>query len=111
MQQVASYDFIMSVTVNSSKVPTPCPTPLPPHPQQCKTNTLQHIIQPRTIRVDIVTPRRKITATALRGPLQVSSTCLRFTVIAGTAGLGCDDSSCEVCVLVSSSFKHGIIWA
>src|SRR6218665_981691 len=100
----------MPVLVNSSSVPPPSPTPLPPQPRPCKTNTLQHIIQPRTIHVEIVTPRRKIIATALRGPLQVSSKALQFTMLKSVADCGAEMGTCEVWTHVDTSCSYIILF-
>ena len=78
--QVASYDFVVPVTINQTGAPSPSPTPFPPTPAPSQKNSLQHIINPRPMHVSITTPRRKVIATALRQPLQLSHNKLEFSV-------------------------------
>ena len=113
--EVASYDFFLPVTINQTSAPTPHSTPFPPtspnpkksidDKQAGKQNRLsvpasagdsgvKHIICPRPQQVDIVTPRRRVFATALRQPLTVSHHSLRFTItpavheLAAASGIG-----------------------
>ena len=95
--QVAAYDFIIPVVINQTGAPTPAATPFPPTPAPTNKNSgssVQHIIQPRPVHVEIVTPRRKVEATALRQPLQLSHQHLEFTLspamheLAASAGYG-----------------------
>lgn len=94
IHQVASYDFIMPVTINQTGAPTPSSTPFPPTPAPSNINSLQHIIQPRPIQVHIATPRRKVIATALRQPLQLSHHKIDFLLspishqLASSSGIG-----------------------
>ncbi|XP_013416633.1 cilia- and flagella-associated protein 47 isoform X1 [Lingula anatina] len=77
--EVASYDFIIPVVVNATGAPSPAPTPFPPTPAPSAKNTIEHIINPKPIHVTIATPRRKVVATALRQPFQISHSKLEFT--------------------------------
>ena len=92
--EVASYDFLIPVAVNKTGAPTPLPTPLPPTPAPSQKNSLQHIINPRPVHVEIATPRRKVIATALRQPLQLSHQNLEFSLsphthaITSNSGIG-----------------------
>ena len=80
--QVASYDFVIPVTVNQANAPSPLPTPAPSTPAMSK-NSLPHIVVPRPVMVTIATPRKKILATALRQPLQISHQHLDFSLSPG----------------------------
>ena len=124
--QVAAYDFIVPVVINQTGAPTPAATPFPPTPAPTNKNSgssVHHIIQPRPVHVEIVTPRRKVEATALRQPLQLSHQHLEFTLspamheLAASAGYG----HSKVCVVTdglipptesdsdSDSFPNGYI--
>lgn len=81
--QVASYDFIIPVTINQTGAPSPSATPFPPTPAPSQKNSIQHIINPRPVQVTIATPRRKVIATALRQPLQLSHNKVDFVVSPG----------------------------
>ncbi|XP_078698604.1 cilia- and flagella-associated protein 47-like isoform X8 [Branchiostoma floridae x Branchiostoma belcheri] len=82
--EVASYDFLMPVHINAMDAPSPTPSSFPPTPAP----SVQHIIPPRIIEVSIATPRRRIMATALRQPLQVSNLHLEFYLPPGFMELG-----------------------
>nr|XP_039264663.1 cilia- and flagella-associated protein 47-like isoform X2 [Styela clava] len=73
---VASYDFNLPVTVNKTGAPSPSPSTFPPTPAPSE----KHIVTPRPIIVTIATPRRRITATALRPLLHLSSCRLDFSL-------------------------------
>lgn len=70
----------MPVTINQTGAPTPSATPFPPTPAPSNRNSVQHIINPRPIQVTIATPRRKVLATALRQPLQLSHHLIEFSM-------------------------------
>ncbi|KAK3096977.1 hypothetical protein FSP39_005325 [Pinctada imbricata] len=105
--EVAAYDFIMPVIINQIGAPTPAPTPFPPTPAPSNKNSLQHIINPRPMPPQVVTPRKHVIATALRQPLQLSTNKVEFalpsTFIDPTAstGLGVTKGT----VLVNNSDK------
>ena len=80
---MASYDFIIPVTVNQTNAPSPMATPAPPTPAPSNKNSLPHIVVPRPIVVTIATPRKKVLATALRQPLQISHQELEFLLSPG----------------------------
>jgi len=83
--QVASYEFILNVTVNETIVPSPAATPLPPSPAPCRT---QHIVNPRPRQCSVETPRRKVVATALRELLRLSTSDVKFSVSSAVVSLG-----------------------
>ncbi|XP_041462969.1 cilia- and flagella-associated protein 47-like isoform X1 [Lytechinus variegatus] len=85
--EVASYDFVMPVSINQTEAPTPDGTPFPPTPAP-SSKSIQHIIAPRPVIVAVSTPKRRIIATALRQPLQVSTTELSFTLPSGYLEMG-----------------------
>jgi len=98
--EVASYDFMMNVTVNETLAPTPAPTPLPPGPHPCQS---RHIISPRPQTCDIVTPRRKIVATAMRRPLQLSCVKVEFSISMGMMELATGIGQCKSLILANVS--------
>ena len=85
--EVASYDFIMPVSINQTDAPTPDSTPAPPTPAP-SSKSIQHIIAPRPVVVTVATPRRRIIATGLRQPLQLSHYELQFSLPSGFLELG-----------------------
>ena len=58
-------------------------TPAPPTPAPSNKNSLPHIVVPRPIHVTIATPRKKVLATALRQPMQISHQYLDFSLSPG----------------------------
>ena len=102
--QVASYDFVIPVTINQTGAPSPSLTPMPPTPVPSQKNSLQHIINPRPVHITIATPRRKIVATALRQPLEISHHKLEFDLspstyaLTSTSGIGQKKVSCLISV-------------
>ncbi|XP_070567350.1 cilia- and flagella-associated protein 47-like [Ptychodera flava] len=85
--EVAAYDFIIPVSINQTDAPTPNPTPFPPTPAP-SSKSINHIITPRPVAVTIATPRRRIIATGLRQPLQLSHTKLDFSLPSGFFEMG-----------------------
>ena len=81
---MAAYDFLLDVTINQTKAPQPSGTPFPTTP---KTGSI-HIVNPRPVQVTIATPKRKVMATALRQPLQMSHLDLDFDISAQLAHAG-----------------------
>ncbi|XP_074645875.1 cilia and flagella-associated protein 47-like isoform X2 [Tubulanus polymorphus] len=106
--EVASYDFVMPVTINETPAPSPSPTPFPPTPAPSNKNSIQHIINPRPIYFSIPTPRRKIIATALRQPLELSHNKLEFTLPANFLDMNaaCESYQNKCTVLVNNSDKR-----
>ena len=76
--QVASYDFILPVAINDTEAPTPASTPYPSTPGSRKSTALSHANLSRVIPHEVVTPRRRVVATALRQPLKLSTTVIQF---------------------------------
>ncbi|XP_072178621.1 cilia- and flagella-associated protein 47-like [Diadema setosum] len=109
--EVASYDFIIPVSINQTEAPTPESTPFPPTPAP-SSKSIQHIIAPRPVVVMVSTPKRRIIATALRQPLQVSDTDLHFTLPSGYLEMGLSSSTqqSQSIMLVNNSTKR-LEWA
>ena len=106
---MAAYDFIMPVTINQTTAPTPSATPYPPTPAASQKNSLQHIINPRPVIVTVATPRRKIMATALRMPLQLSHRELSFQItptVAAMSAAGLGDTKVSPPLPASRSMRH-----
>ncbi|KAH9504693.1 Cilia- and flagella-associated protein 47 [Bulinus truncatus] len=82
--QVAAYDFVMPLTVNHLNVrPTSTATNSvsfikTSKPQISVPSPTVHIISPKPVQPSIEIPRRHVIATALRQPLQLSSSRLEF---------------------------------
>ena len=77
--EVASYDFILPVAINDTEAPTPAPTPFPSTPgSRAGTVSLPYTNKPRVMPFEVVTPRRRVVATALRQPLKLSTTKIDF---------------------------------
>ena len=104
VHQVAAYDFIFPVTINQTGAPTPSPTPFPPTPVPSNKNSLQHIINPRPVHVSIATPRRRVVATALRQPLQLSHLKLDFSLSPGVYEMTSNSGIGHTKVLVYAKF-------
>ena len=80
--QVAAYDFLLDVTINQTSAPQPSASPYPVTPKQGGS---LHTINPRPVHVTVATPKRKVMATALRQPLQMSHLDLDFDISAQLA--------------------------
>ena len=93
--EVASYDFIMPVSINQTDAPTPDSTPAPPTPAP-SSKSIQHIIAPRPVVVTVATPRRRIIATGLRQPLQLSHYKLEFSLPSGFLELGVNGTAEQI---------------
>ncbi|PIK59126.1 hypothetical protein BSL78_03931 [Apostichopus japonicus] len=104
--EVASYDFIVPVNINQTEAPTPDPTPLPPTPAP-SYKSIHHIIAPRPINVTVATPKRRIVATALRQPLEMSHHNLDFTLPSGFLRLETTGTKaqCKATLLINNSGK------
>ncbi|XP_022089961.1 cilia- and flagella-associated protein 47-like isoform X2 [Acanthaster planci] len=105
--EVASYDFTMPVSINQTDAPTPESTPFPPTPAP-STKSINHIITPRPVVVTVATPRRRIVATALRQPLQLSHANLDFSLPSGYLDFGVAGSPSQTqgTLLVNNSYKN-----
>ncbi|KAJ8350368.1 hypothetical protein SKAU_G00254980 [Synaphobranchus kaupii] len=75
-KQVAAYDFNLPVTLNDIGVPSPPPSSVPKTP--CFRD--RHIVTPRPQAVTVVTPSRRVQATALRPPLEMSQSSVHFEI-------------------------------
>lgn len=104
--EVASYDFIVPVNINQTEAPTPDPTPLPPTPAP-SSKSIHHIIAPRPVNVTVATPKRRIVATALRQPLEMSHHNLDFTLPSGFLRLESTGTKaqCKATLLINNSGK------
>ncbi|XP_033113331.1 cilia- and flagella-associated protein 47-like isoform X2 [Anneissia japonica] len=107
--EVASYDFNINVTINQVDPPSPDPTPFPPTPAP-SSKSIQHIITPRPMVVTIATPKRKITATALRQPLQLSHYHIDFSLPSGFKESGNVLGQTRGTMLVNNSDKE-LVWS
>ncbi|XP_071954714.1 cilia- and flagella-associated protein 47-like isoform X2 [Antedon mediterranea] len=107
--EVASYDFNIIVTINQTDPPSPNPTPFPPTPAP-SSKSIQHIITPRPMVVTIATPKRKIIATALRQPLQLSNYHIDFSLPSGFRDNGSLLGETRGTLLVNNSDKD-ITWS
>ena len=105
--EVASYDFTMPVSINQTDAPSPESTPFPPTPAP-STKSINHIITPRPVIVTVATPRRRIVATALRQPLQLSHSNLDFSLPSGYLDFGIvgSPSQTQGSLLVNNSDKY-----
>uniref|UniRef100_A0A4W5MII6 MSP domain-containing protein n=1 Tax=Hucho hucho TaxID=62062 RepID=A0A4W5MII6_9TELE len=80
-KQVAAYDFNLPVTVNgvgmppSSSSSSPAPPSLVPKSSSSRD---QHIVTPRPLPIAMETLSRRVQATALRAPLEMSPSSLQF---------------------------------
>ncbi|KAM3857125.1 cilia and flagella-associated protein 47-like [Diretmus argenteus] len=83
--QVAGYDFILPMMVNRVRCPTPPPSPFPTPPSSAVSSSLsassrKHIIIPRPQPVAVAMGSRRVQATALCAPLEMSPSSLQFHV-------------------------------
>lgn len=92
--QVASYDFIIPVSINHTVAPTPAPSTFPPTPAPSHMNwTISELITPVPSLAGVATPSRRIVATALRPPLQISHSVLEFHLPSGYFELGIESGA------------------
>ena len=95
------------MTINDTLAPSPTPSSIPPSPAPSNTNwTLPELDTPPPILPSIPTPSRRVLATALRPPLQISHSHLKFTLPAGYFDLGVqsDAGRVQVNMTVKSSY-------
>lgn len=84
--EVASYDFHLPVIINNIKAPSPSPSPLPPTPAPSLKDSIAVAAaaakNPALLATppQVATPRRHVTATALRQPLLLSHKALDFSL-------------------------------
>ena len=82
--KVASYNFILPVTINDTLAPNPAPSSIPSSPAPSNTNwTIPELDTPPPIHPSVATPCRRVVATALRPPLQLSHSHLKYRLPAG----------------------------
>jgi hypothetical protein len=87
--QVASYNFILPVTINDTLAPNPAPSSIPSSPAPSNANwTIPELDTPPPTLPSIATPCRRVLATALRPPLQLSHSHLKYSLPAGYFDLG-----------------------
>ncbi|XP_041127618.1 cilia- and flagella-associated protein 47-like isoform X2 [Polyodon spathula] len=72
--EVAAYDFSLPVRINNTRAPSPPPSSIPKTPSVSE----KHIVTPRPQIVTVDTPSRRVQATALRPPLEISKSKLEF---------------------------------
>ncbi|XP_045065582.1 cilia- and flagella-associated protein 47-like isoform X3 [Coregonus clupeaformis] len=81
-KQVAAYDFNLPVTVNSVGLPSSSSSSSSPAPPssvpKSSSSRAQHIVTPRPLPVAMETLSRRVQATALRAPLEMSPSSLPF---------------------------------
>ena len=105
--QVASYDFVIPVSINHTMAPTPAPSTFPPTPAPSHMNwTISELMTPAPSLVDVATPSRRVVATALRPPLQMSHSVLEFRLPSGYFELGIESGAgrAQVCHSSPCSF-------
>ncbi|XP_078147098.1 cilia and flagella-associated protein 47-like [Centroberyx gerrardi] len=85
--QVAGYDFNLPVMVNGVRCPTPPPSLLPTPPSSSSTTSCslsagsrKHIVTPRPRPVTMAIGSRRVQATVLCAPLEMSPSSLQFHV-------------------------------
>ncbi|XP_066563691.1 cilia- and flagella-associated protein 47-like [Amia ocellicauda] len=81
-KEVAAYDFNLPVTLNNMGAPSPPPSSIPKTPSLIE----KHIVTPRPQTVHVATPSRRVQATALRPPLEMSKNTLEFQLPAALSG-------------------------
>lgn len=104
--EVASYDFVIPVSINHTVAPTPAPSTFPPTPAPSHMNwTISELITPVPSLVGVATPSRHVVATALRPPLQLSHSVLEFHLPSGYFELGIESGAgrAQGCLFVNNS--------
>ncbi|EDO32806.1 predicted protein, partial [Nematostella vectensis] len=104
--EVAAYDFIIPVSINNIMAPSPPPSTFPPTPTPSRSNwTIPELDTPAPSIMGIATPSRRVLATALRPPLQVSHTRLEFSLPSGYFDLGIESGAgrAQGCMFVNNS--------
>lgn len=104
--EVASYDFVIPVRINHTVAPTPAPSTFPPTPAPSHMNwTISELMTPAPSLVDVATPSRRVLATALRPPLQLSHSILEFRLPSGYFELGIESGAgrAQGCLFVNNS--------
>ncbi|XP_071186802.1 cilia- and flagella-associated protein 47-like [Salvelinus alpinus] len=80
-KQVAAYDFNLPVTVNGVGMPPSSSSSSPAPPSSVPKSSSsrdQHIVTPRPLPIAMETLSRRVQATALRAPLEMSPSSLQF---------------------------------
>ena len=84
--------------------PTPAPSTFPPTPVPSHMNwTISELVTPAPSLVDVATPSRRVVATALRPPLQMSHSVLEFRLPSGYFELGIESGAGRAQVCQSST--------
>ena len=82
--KVASYNYILPVTINDTLAPSPPPSTVPPSPAPSSNNwNIPHLESPSPTFSTKATPRLRVQAIALRPPLLISHRQLKFSLPAG----------------------------
>ena len=103
---MASYDFVIPVSINHTVAPTPAPSTFPPTPAPSHMNwTISELMTPAPSLVDVATPSRRVLATALRPPLQLSHSILEFRLPSGYFELGIESGAGRAPVYHSVLFR------
>ena len=77
------------MTINNTTAPSPPPSTYPPTPSPSRTNwTISELATPVPSVMGVATPSRRVLATALRPPLQLSHSSLEFSLPSGYYDLG-----------------------
>ncbi|PFX34680.1 Calponin-likey domain-containing protein 2 [Stylophora pistillata] len=106
--EVASYDFVIPVSINHAVAPTPAPSTFPPTPAPSHMNwTISDLVTPLPSLAGVATPSRRVVATALRPPLQLSHSVLEFHLPSGYFDLGIESGAgrAQGCLFVNNSDK------
>jgi len=91
--EIASYDFIISAVVNETTAPSPPPSP---YPASVALSKPSQGIEDSSRASRLPTPSRRIQATALRAPLQISSTEITFNLPSGYFDMGIENAAGRV---------------
>ncbi|XP_075257847.1 cilia- and flagella-associated protein 47-like isoform X3 [Convolutriloba macropyga] len=107
--EVAAYDFVLPVSINETEAPTPASTPFPSTPGSRKgAPSLPYSNVPRIMPFEVVTPRRRVVATALRQPLRLSTTKIDFDP--SFEDLPDDDRPSAVLTIENTAIAKEVAW-
>ncbi|XP_057307230.1 cilia and flagella-associated protein 47-like isoform X2 [Hydractinia symbiolongicarpus] len=113
--EVASYDFILPVSVNHIVAPSPPPSP---YPASIAATRSGKILSASTRNNDSLyafefpTPCRRVRATGLRSPLQLSRKSIEFNLPSGYYDLNITDSSGRVqSITLANNSRDKLSWS
>ncbi|XP_065057284.1 cilia and flagella-associated protein 47-like isoform X2 [Rhopilema esculentum] len=111
--EVASYDFIIPAVINQTIAPTPPPSPYPASVAMSKPGHVSEDFDGYESKrvAQFPTPSRRVQGTALRAPLQVSSTEINFHLPSGYLEMGIETSAGRAAgIMFVNNSSANLVW-